>query len=196
MFFNAARKYDFTPALLINNNKLEVIEEIKLLGDKITNDIKWNSNTKYISNKAYSRLWMLRRLKILGASHTEHVDCFIKLARSVFEYFAVVWHPGLSQVNTSDIERVQKTACAIILGKQYTSYQSALTYLGLVRLDSRKEDLCSKFAKKSLKSTKHAGWFVKDSNQPNTRRDVKNVKEVQCRASRLKKCAFPYLTHI
>ena len=191
MLFNTARKYDFTPALSIDNNKLEVIEEIKLLGVKITNDLKWDSNTKYISNKAYSRLWMLRRLKTLGASHTELVDCFIKQARSVLEYCAVVWHPGLSQVNTSDIERVQKTACAIILGKQYTSYQSALTYLGLVRLDTRREALCSKFAKKSLKSTKYAGWFVKDLNLPNTRRDVKNVKEVQCRTSRLKKCALP-----
>ena len=139
---------------------------------------------------------MLRRLKTLGASHTELVDCFIKQARSVLEYCAVVWHPGLSQENTSDIERVQKAACAIILGKQYTSYQSALTHLGLVRLDSRREALCRKFAKKSLKSTKYAGWFVKDLNLPNTRRDVKNVKEVQCRTSRLKKSALPYLTHI
>ena len=52
-----------------------------------------------------------------GASQAELVDCYTKQARSVLEYCAGVWHAGLSQINTADIERVQKTACAIILGK-------------------------------------------------------------------------------
>ena len=68
MIFNTARKYDFTPTLNISEDLLEVSEEIKLLGVKITDDLKWNSNNQYITTKAYSRLWMLRRLKNLGAN--------------------------------------------------------------------------------------------------------------------------------
>ena len=196
MLFNTARKHDFTPTLILDNELLEVVEEIKLLGVKISSDLKWDSNTKYITAKAYSRLWMLRILKLLGASHTELVDCFVKQTRSVLEYCAVVWHAGLTQTNTSDIERVQKSACAIIMGKQYTSYQSALAYLGLDRLDARRVALSSKFAKKALKSQKYSSWFVKDSNVPNTRREAKSVKEAQCRTKRLQKSALPYLTHI
>ena len=119
MLFNTARKHDFTPALKIDEENLEVTDEIKLLGVKITNDLKWNSNTKYITTRAYSRLWILRRLKNLGASHSELIDCYTKQARSILEYCAVVWHAGLTHINKSDIERVQKAACAIILGKQY-----------------------------------------------------------------------------
>ena len=68
MIFNTARKYDFTPTLNISEDLLEVSEEIKLLGVKITDDLKWNLNNQYITTKAYSRLWMLRKLKNLGAN--------------------------------------------------------------------------------------------------------------------------------
>ena len=117
MLFNTAKKHDFTPALNMNNQTLEVVDEMKLLGVKITTDLKWNSNTKYITSKAYSRLWMIRRLKLLGASYYELVYCYTKQARSILEYCAVVWHARLSQINSADIERVQKAACSIILGK-------------------------------------------------------------------------------
>ena len=196
MLFNNAKNHDFTPALNMNNQTLEVVEEIKLLGVKITTDLKWNSNTKYITTKAYSRLWMIRRLKLLGASYSELVDCYTKQARSILEYCAVVWHAGLSQINSADIERVQKAACSIILGKHYNSYKTALSTLGLDRLDERREALSSKFARKAFKSEKYTNWFVKDTNISNTRREVKTVKEAHCRTKRLQKSALPYLTHI
>ena len=82
------------------------------------------------------------------------------------------------------------------MGKQYTSYQSALAYLGLDRLDARRIALSSKFAKKALKSQKYPSWFVKDANVPNTRRERKYVKGAKYRTKRLHKSAFPYLTHI
>ena len=196
MLFNTAKKHDFTPAFTINNELLEVTEEIKLLGVNVTNDLKWNSNTKYITTKAYSRLWMLRRLTNLGANKVELVDCYTKQTRSVLEYCAVVWHAGLSQINAADIERVQKSACGIILGKQYVGYQAALTTLGLDRLDRRRESLSIKFAKKAFKSKKYSSWFVPDLNILNTRRVVKCAKETHCRTRRLQKSAVPYLTHI
>ena len=123
-----------------------MVEEFKLLGVKITDDLKWNANTKYITTKAYSRLRMLRRLKALGANQMELLDSYTKQVRSVLEYAAVVWHAGLTQMTIGDIERVQKTACAIIIGKNYDTYQTALTILGLTNLNKRRESLCLKFA--------------------------------------------------
>ena len=49
MLFNTAKKNDFTPTLKINDKLIEVVDEIKLLGVKITSDLKWNENTKYIT---------------------------------------------------------------------------------------------------------------------------------------------------
>ena len=124
------------------------------------------------------------------------MDCYIKQARSVLEYCAVVWHAGFSQVNISYIESVQKSACVIFLGKNYVGYQSALIMLGLDRLYKRRDILSLKCAKKAIKSHRYQSWFVKYSNWLNTRRQIRTVKEAQFRTRILEKSALPYLTHI
>ena len=93
-------------------------------------------------------------------------------------------------------EKLKVQSWSIILGKQYTSYPAALVSLGLERLEVRREALSRKFAKKALKSNKYSSWFVEDTNPLNTRRQIKTVKEAQCRTKRLQKSALPYLTHI
>ena len=160
MLFNTQKIRDFTPTMFIQDNPIDVVEEMKLLGVKITTDLKWNSNTDYITKRGYKKLWMLRRLKSNGANNQELKDIYCKHVQSVLEYAAVVWHPGLTLENTTNIERVQKSALAIILGKEYINYESALLSLNLEKLSIRREALCSKFAKKALKSEKYSSWIV------------------------------------
>ena len=51
-----------------NDWAIELVKEMKLLGAIITSDMKWNTSTKCITKKAYSRLWTFRRLKNIGAN--------------------------------------------------------------------------------------------------------------------------------
>ena len=169
MLFNTAKLKDFTPKLEIDGDPIDVVEEIKLLGVKLTSDLNWNENTMYITKRAYNKLWMIRRLKLNGANRKELLDIYEKHVRSVVENSAVVWHPGLTKINTTEIERVQKSAFAIILGKDYHNYEHALQALGMQKLFQRRENLCLKFKKKSLKSEKFQSWFM-DNKQMNTRR--------------------------
>ena len=60
--------------------------------------------------KGYLRLWMIRRLKRLGASRTDMLDVFYKQIRCVLELAVAVWTPGLTQAESAQIERVQKCA--------------------------------------------------------------------------------------
>ena len=166
MLFNAAKTRDFSPEMIIENQTLDVVEELKLLGVIITTDMKWHSNTDYITKKSYARLWLMRRLKLFGASQSELLDVYSKQIRSVLEFAAVVWHPGLTQNNISDIERVQKSALAIILGKDYTSYENALILLNLEKLTTRREKLCLNFARKTAKI--HSHWYKEDTKIFNT----------------------------
>ena len=140
----------------------DLVEDMKLLGVHITSDLKWNTNTNYITKKAYSRLWMIRRLKLIGASQQELLDVYTKQVRSVLEYAAVVWHPGLTINNSTCIERVQKACLAIILGQGYINYSNALHIASIERLDTRRESLCLKFARNAIKNPKFQNWFVKD----------------------------------
>ena len=60
MIFNCTKKYPFTTRLQIENTNIEVVKEMKLLGTKITDDLKWNSNTKMLVKKANSRIQLLQ----------------------------------------------------------------------------------------------------------------------------------------
>ena len=149
MLFNTSHKNDFSPELEIDGVVLEVVEKMKLLGVMLTSDLKWRENTEFITKKAYKRLWLIKRLKQLGASTASLVDMYTKHVRSVVEFAAVVWNSSLTQEDTCSIERVQKCAFAVILGSRYYSYEAACTSISMETLATRREKLSLKFAKKS-----------------------------------------------
>ena len=45
----------FEPRIEMEGLKLEVVAQMKLLGVIITNDLKWDENTDFITKKAFSR---------------------------------------------------------------------------------------------------------------------------------------------
>ena len=63
-----------------------------------------------------------------------------------------MWHSSLSQENSEDLERVQKAAVKLILGKNYENYEDALIETDLDSLKNRREELCKKFAMKCVNS--------------------------------------------
>ena len=76
---------DVMPSLKIDDKELDVVESFKLLGTIVTSDLKWKAITKYMINRGYKKLWVLRRLKKLGANHDElkliyqqHVICVVE----------------------------------------------------------------------------------------------------------------------
>ena len=84
---------------------------------------------------------------MLGATKSEMLDIYIKQVRSILELAVPVWHPGLTQLEVRNLERVQKCAFSIILGQQYLNYKQAMTSLGCDSLNDRREKLCQSFAK-------------------------------------------------
>ena len=52
-----------------------------------------------------------------------------------------VWNTGPTQEDTRTIERVQRTAVAIVLGDLRTTYEKGLEQLELERLEIRREAL-------------------------------------------------------
>ena len=73
----------------------------------------------------------------------ELVDIYVLYLRSILEQSCQVWHYAITEEESSDLERVQKFACKVILGSRYTDYQSALETLNLDRLDERRK-VCKK----------------------------------------------------
>ena len=114
---------------------------MKLFGIIITSDLKFHKNTEYIVKRGFSRIWILKRLKNLGASRKQLIDVYVKQIRSILELAVPVWQPGLTLEDRLNIERVQRAALQVIFGREYTSYTSACEKSGLSTLESRRVKL-------------------------------------------------------
>ena len=200
MLFNSSKKYDFNPQLSLQSGaNLLVVESYQLLGVIIQSNLKWDQNTDFICSKAFDRMWMIRRLKLLGATDSELIDVYYKQVRSVLEMAVAVWSPALTKHQVSQIERVQKTLCAVILGSNYSDYEGALAVLQLEPLSTRRKDLCTRFANKCFKNDKFKSWFVeRNQNDENvkTRSEKTRLLPVQTRTKRYEKSPLPYLTNL
>ena len=128
MLFNPSKTIDFMPNFTLDGQEIELISETRLLGVHITSDMKWHTNTQNIIRRASKRLWILRRLKNLGAQPRYLLDVFIKQIRSILEFGVPVWQGSVTSQDKVDLERVQKCALNIILGRKYTSYSNALKF--------------------------------------------------------------------
>ena len=195
MLFNPTLNYDFVPTYSAGDAEIETSEEMKLLGLVISNDLTWKSNTNSMTQKAYKRLWMVKRLKSNGASLDDLVDVYIKQTRSILEFGAPVWNCNLTQDDVASIERVQKSFLHIALGESYTNYESALKVANLEPLKDRRTQLCLSFAVKASKHPKHQSWFV-PNNPPGTRSIKEQFKTPLFRLKRFAKSPIPYLTNL
>ena len=167
---------------------LDRVQETKLLGTIITQDLKWDRNTDYIVKRANMRLEILRRISSFGASWNDLKTIYISYIRSILEQNCTVWHSGLSAENSANIERLQKTSLKIILKDEYKSYENALKLLDLEPLFERREILCYNFAKKSLNNPRMKHFFqMKNKEHQMKTRNSETFIVDQARTERLKK---------
>ena len=81
-------------------------------------------------SKANKRLWILRRLKNLGAQIPDLLELAIP-----------AWQGRISNAEKIDLERIQKSASNILLGSDYITYMHALQTLQLETLEDRRVTL-------------------------------------------------------
>jgi hypothetical protein len=197
LLFNRMKNYDFIPEISIENTAIEVVEKIKVVGFILQNDLKTNLNTAYITSKAYSRMWLLRRLKTMGATQKELIDVLQKQILSVLQLAVPAWNSLLTKSEVSDIERVLKCGLHIIFGFEYKSYEWALRVSQLKTLEQQRSDMVLKFTKNAIKHDKFSGWFTTNTNMGrNTRSEKTKYTEVPFRTSKYMKTAIPVMTTI
>ena len=159
MIFNYTKNYKFSTRLAIEGEIMETVEETKLLGTIVSNDLKWGKNTENIVKRANKRMELLRRISTFGASWNELKNIYILYIRSLLEQSCTVWNSGLTEEDKQDLERVQKSALKNILQENYDTYENALKILDLESLSERREYLCLQFAKKCLTHPKMKNLF-------------------------------------
>ena len=195
--FNVSKKYNFLPQLFFPGSEpLEVIYETKLLGVILSSDLSWTPHVNDVTRRATAKLWILVRFKHLGGSQEQLLKVYQTRIRSTLEFAAPVFWSGLTRQQSDQMEMVQKKGFAIILGKDYKSYKSALSTLSQERLDSRRLELAYKFAVKCSKSPKHAHMFPVNPKPRITSRNPKPYIEPFCHSSRYYNSPIPALSRL
>ena len=133
-----------------------------MLGTHITENLSWNKNTQYIVKESNKRMIFLHKAAQFTKNLNDLKRIYIMQVRSKLEQSSVLWHFGLSEKNRAKLERVQKSALRVILGKRYTTYSDALDKLNIESLEDRRRSLCLKFAKKCLQVEKLKKMFPKN----------------------------------
>ena len=163
ILFNPKRRtLDFQPEVKVGSETLEVVSQIKLVGLELTDDLTWHRNTLSLVRRAYAKIWMLRRLKVMGASRVAMLLIYYRHIRSILEFGVPAWNSALTEKEAAKIERVQRVAVKLIFGFGI-SYRKILKNNNLERLVDRRERLCLNFARKAIKHKKFQGWFKRKS---------------------------------
>ena len=122
------------------------------------------------------------------------VTIYVLYIRSLLEQSCQVWHSGLTLENITDLERVQKTACKVILQESYSSYSEALDLLKMESLYDRRQKLCLKFAQKSTKTRQVKDIFP--STLLGTARSREQYHVTMAKTGRLKDSAVPFMQRL
>ena len=121
--------------LTYNNDVLKNVQNDKVLGVHIDNNLTWTVHTEFIAKKISSNLWLLSKLKEYLS--TEHRVQFYKTyLQPHIDYCSTVWG-GTSHSNLNRIFRLQKRAVKIILNYNYDDIASSMNDLKIMNIYER-----------------------------------------------------------
>ena len=148
MIIDFRKNKTIIPETIIGNQPMPRVKSYKLLGIWLDDDMKWSTNTDYITKKAAKRLYLLRVLKNYGASKDDLKSFYCATIRSIVEYGAQIWHGNLTNEQHDAIDRIQKRALRIIYPG--LKYDEALEKRKLKSLKQRRNDLCVELIKSMM----------------------------------------------
>ena len=197
MIFNYTRNHQFTIRLKEENKVVEVVDKMKLLGTILTNDLKWEANTSYLVKKAYKRMQLLHNVATFTKETKDLKSIYITYIRPVLEQSSIVWHSSLTKENCDNLERVQRSAIRLIMGRKNFNYKESLLKLNLTSLEERRTSLCLNFAKRATMNNRTKKMFpLRKEQRTNTRRFTEKFIVNKARTKRYQQSTIPFLQNL
>ena len=195
--FNFTKSLDFIPELSFpGGDPIDVIYQTKLVGVIVDSTLSWGPHVEYIVKNASKKLWLLIRFKNLGATQDQLLKLYQLKIRCLTEFASPAFHGALTLQQSNNLEMIQKKSFAIILGSKYKSYRNALLSLSQDTLHSRRLKLCSNFAIKCTKHSRHSDLFKPNPRYTNNPRKKHKFIQPMAKTTRYYKSAVPFLTRL
>ena len=126
--------------ILINDDALEVVDGVKLLGLNISSKLTWNIHINEIVTKASKRLYFFVQLKRAKVTRTDLGLFYSSCIRSIMDYAVPAFHFSLPKYLMQELERIQKRAMSIICPG--VSYHEALVIMNFKELATHHDEIC------------------------------------------------------
>ena len=202
MIINFTKNNKFTTRISLNEENIEIVNKMKILGTIITDNLSWDDNCSAIIGKVNQRMLLIKKLQSFGATMEEMSHLWITYCRSVLEQSSVVWGSSLTQENKDDLERTHKSFAKLILRKQYKtesekSYEDSLLKLNLETLESRRNLLLLEFSNNCIKNGKLNDLLQKNENiHPMDTRHHEEFAVLHANTERLKKSSIIHMQNL
>ena len=69
-----------------------------MVGFLLTDDLTWHKNTESLVNKAYKKVWILRRLMALGATKKMLRMVYFQHVRTILEFGSPAWNGSITDM--------------------------------------------------------------------------------------------------
>ena len=119
--------------ITFNDIDLKISSNEKILGVHVDKNFVWNNHFRHISKNISSHLWLLSQIiTFLNVQH--RLLYYNACIKSCIEYCCVVWGNSCN-FNAFKIEKLQRRACKLILGNDYTILDAARKQLRILSFE-------------------------------------------------------------
>ena len=145
-------------------------------------------------------MWVIRRLKSMGASEDNLLKVLRAQVLSVLQFATPAWSTLLTVLEKARIESVLKTGLFLVYGERYQNFNWALNEAQMCTLEEQRTRMLKNFTKHCLKNSKFNKWFRKTEQEDiqgvATRQRKLTYKPVLARTSAYAKSAIPQMVRI
>ena len=103
IILNFSKKYQLTTDLSVNEKKIEIVNEKRLLGTILTIDLKWDKNTKEIVKNACKRMQLLNTAAGFTTNVQDLKNIYLTYVRSILEQSPLWFGTAVCHRKTEEI---------------------------------------------------------------------------------------------
>ena len=138
--------------IVIEETDVEQVQSIKLLGLRITKDLKWKEHINHLIKATSKKIYYLKHLKRAGVPPEDLLLFYKSVIRSSLEYACPVWHTSLTKELENDLEKLQIRSLQIIFGE---ISNNTFQLHNIETLATRRDTLCRKLFHQVTADQKH-----------------------------------------
>ena len=149
----------------------------KILGIHDDHNLTWHNHFKFLSKKISSYLWLLSKIRT-NVSIDHRLLFYNAYIKPHFDYCSMIWSNS-SNANINKVTKLQRRACKISLGHEYSDLNGALEKLKMLSFDQSvflsKAKMMYKIHNNLVPSYLHELFLMRDITLDNTTANLRSV---------------------